>query len=252
MGLDDLIEENKPLAPFTTLGVGGPARWFAGGNDGGARLPRQRRGRGRRACGCLCSAAGAICLLPTRLRWAGHACRLCEGIRALEVDRNERSIRGRGRRGLGSASCSERVDENCAGIECLAGIPGTVGGTPVQNVGAYGQEVSTTIERVRAFDLATHEWVSLRMGMPVRLSAQPVQYCGSRAICGDARGLPAEAGRRTDADICRSAAGIRWRCAAQRARRGGQRCGASASRKACCWSRAIPIATARGAFSRTR
>jgi UDP-N-acetylmuramate dehydrogenase len=53
------------------------------------------------------------------------------------------------------------VDENCAGIECLAGIPGSVGGTPVQNVGAYGQEVSSTIERVRAFDLATHEWLEL-------------------------------------------------------------------------------------------
>jgi len=37
------------------------------------------------------------------------------------------------------------VRDNCAGIECLAGIPGTVGGTPVQNVGAYGQEVASTI-----------------------------------------------------------------------------------------------------------
>jgi UDP-N-acetylmuramate dehydrogenase len=45
------------------------------------------------------------------------------------------------------------VHDNCAGIECLAGIPGTVGGTPVQNVGAYGQEVSSTIGMVRAFDL---------------------------------------------------------------------------------------------------
>ena len=45
------------------------------------------------------------------------------------------------------------VENNCDGIECLAGIPGSVGGTPVQNVGAYGQEVSTTIERVRAVDL---------------------------------------------------------------------------------------------------
>ena len=45
------------------------------------------------------------------------------------------------------------VRDGCAGIECLAGIPGTVGGTPVQNVGAYGQEVASVIERVRAFDL---------------------------------------------------------------------------------------------------
>jgi UDP-N-acetylmuramate dehydrogenase len=48
---------------------------------------------------------------------------------------------------------------DCAGIECLAGIPGTVGGTPVQNVGAYGQEVASAIERVRAFDLEHHAFV---------------------------------------------------------------------------------------------
>ncbi len=51
------------------------------------------------------------------------------------------------------------VDKNCAGIECLAGIPGTVGGTPVQNVGAYGQEVASAIERVRAFDLETQTFI---------------------------------------------------------------------------------------------
>ena len=41
---------------------------------------------------------------------------------------------------------------DCAGIECLSGIPGSVGGTPVQNVGAYGQEVSETIREVEALD----------------------------------------------------------------------------------------------------
>jgi UDP-N-acetylmuramate dehydrogenase len=44
------------------------------------------------------------------------------------------------------------VGEGCAGIECLSGIPGLVGGTPVQNVGAYGQEVSETISTVEALD----------------------------------------------------------------------------------------------------
>ena len=51
---------------------------------------------------------------------------------------------------------------NCAGLECLAGIPGTVGGTPVQNVGAYGQEVASVIERVRAFDLETQEFTEFQ------------------------------------------------------------------------------------------
>ena len=48
---------------------------------------------------------------------------------------------------------AQAVAQNCAGVECLSGIPGSVGGTPVQNVGAYGQEVADTIESVRALDL---------------------------------------------------------------------------------------------------
>ncbi len=49
--------------------------------------------------------------------------------------------------------CCER---QAAGVECLGGIPGSVGATPIQNVGAYGQEVAETIERVRVVDLQTH------------------------------------------------------------------------------------------------
>ena len=44
------------------------------------------------------------------------------------------------------------VDEGWAGLESLSGIPGLVGATPIQNVGAYGHEVSATIARVRAYD----------------------------------------------------------------------------------------------------
>jgi UDP-N-acetylmuramate dehydrogenase len=47
---------------------------------------------------------------------------------------------------------AESVAQNCAGIECMSGIPGTVGGTPVQNVGAYGQEVAETITSVRVIE----------------------------------------------------------------------------------------------------
>jgi UDP-N-acetylmuramate dehydrogenase len=51
------------------------------------------------------------------------------------------------------------VKAGMQGIECLAGIPGSVGGTPVQNVGAYGQEVAETIVAVRAFDRQTNAFV---------------------------------------------------------------------------------------------
>ena len=53
------------------------------------------------------------------------------------------------------------VRQNLAGVECLSGIPGTVGATPIQNVGAYGQEVSETIVAVEAFDLHTNSTVEL-------------------------------------------------------------------------------------------
>ncbi|MBC7899221.1 MAG: UDP-N-acetylmuramate dehydrogenase [Saprospiraceae bacterium] len=53
------------------------------------------------------------------------------------------------------------VDHDLAGIECLSGIPGLIGGTPVQNVGAYGQEVSETIVSVRCLDRITGDLAEL-------------------------------------------------------------------------------------------
>jgi UDP-N-acetylmuramate dehydrogenase len=49
------------------------------------------------------------------------------------------------------------VENERAGVECLSGIPGSVGATPIQNVGAYGQEVAQTIESVRVWDRQTDE-----------------------------------------------------------------------------------------------
>jgi UDP-N-acetylmuramate dehydrogenase len=56
------------------------------------------------------------------------------------------------------ASC---VDANLGGVECLSGIPGSVGGTPVQNVGAYGQEIADTLVSVRALDRISESIVEL-------------------------------------------------------------------------------------------
>jgi UDP-N-acetylmuramate dehydrogenase len=49
------------------------------------------------------------------------------------------------------------VDEGLAGIECLAGVPGSAGATPIQNVGAYGQEVAETIIAVQVYDRTRDE-----------------------------------------------------------------------------------------------
>lgn len=53
------------------------------------------------------------------------------------------------------------VEAGLAGIECLAGIPGSAGATPIQNVGAYGQEVASTITEVVAYDRYTRETVTI-------------------------------------------------------------------------------------------
>lgn len=55
---------------------------------------------------------------------------------------------------------AQMVDAGYAGIECMSGIPGMLGATPIQNVGAYGQEVSDSITSVRALDRATGELVT--------------------------------------------------------------------------------------------
>jgi UDP-N-acetylmuramate dehydrogenase len=59
------------------------------------------------------------------------------------------------------------VADGLQGFECLSGIPGTVGATPIQNVGAYGQEVSETVESVRVYDRETG-----------RVEEMPAASCG--------------------------------------------------------------------------
>ena len=59
------------------------------------------------------------------------------------------------------ALVAHTVERGWAGLECLSGIPGLVGATPIQNVGAYSQEVSQTVTAVRALDRRTGETVTL-------------------------------------------------------------------------------------------
>lgn len=161
MAFEDRLEENKPLAPFTTLGIGGPARWFleVTTEDDIAEAADWARSRDVR----LLVLGGGSNLVVSDDGFDGLVLHV-----ALHGVTSEEASDGSGQRIYRMAAGEDwdqfvetAVHENCAGIECLAGIPGTVGGTPVQNVGAYGQEVSSTIEQVRAFDLATHEWAEL-------------------------------------------------------------------------------------------
>jgi UDP-N-acetylmuramate dehydrogenase len=143
------IEENQPLAPFTTFGIGGPARWFveARTEDEVAEAVDWAHQRGVR----LFVLGGGSNLLVSDGGFDGLVLRIAlAGIDATAEANHKIYACAAGENW--DAFVERAAQENCAGIECLAGIPGTVGGTPVQNVGAYGQEVASTIEIVRAFD----------------------------------------------------------------------------------------------------
>jgi UDP-N-acetylmuramate dehydrogenase len=159
MSLDSLIEENKPLAPLTTLGIGGPARWFleATTEDEIAEAAAWARD-GQISLFVL---GGGSNLVVSDGGFNGLVLRV--GLRGIDA---EAALDGSGTRTFRVAAGEDwdnfvgrTTEANCAGIECLAGIPGTVGGTPVQNVGAYGQEVASTMVQVRAFDLRDQAWV---------------------------------------------------------------------------------------------
>ncbi len=151
-----LLEENKSLAPFTTFGIGGPARWFVVARNEDEIAEAALWARDREVP--LFVLGGGSNLLVSDAGFDGLVLRVgMRGVSAIE-ESGQRIYRVAA--GEDWDTFVERVvQENCAGIECLAGIPGTVGGTPVQNVGAYGQEVAASIERVRAFDLCDHAFV---------------------------------------------------------------------------------------------
>jgi UDP-N-acetylmuramate dehydrogenase len=149
------ISENIPLGPFTTFGIGGPARWFAeaASEDEVAEACEWARQRG---VPLFVLGGGSNVLISDR-GFAGLVLRV--GIKGIEQD----GALFRVGAGENWDHCVEQtLGANCAGMECLAGIPGTVGGTPVQNVGAYGQEVANVIDRVRAFDVGSQEFVEFR------------------------------------------------------------------------------------------
>jgi UDP-N-acetylmuramate dehydrogenase len=144
------IREAVPLAPLTTFGIGGPAHAFASITSE-AQIPEALDYAAARSLPVFILGGGSNLLVPDT------------GYPGLIVHMQIPGIEGLGS-GLFAAGAGVPWDDlaaDCAGLECLAGIPGTTGGTPVQNVGAYGQEVAQTITTVRAFDRQTLAFIDL-------------------------------------------------------------------------------------------
>jgi len=158
------IRENVPLAPLTTLRVGGPARYFATATSE-TELADAFAYAEAKGLGVFVLGGGSNILVADR-GFDGLVLQIAmKGITrnqkvTSDVEPERESL---------TVAAGEDWDEfveycvsnDLAGVECLSGIPGYVGGTPVQNVGAYGQEVSETITSVCCFDRGSREIIEL-------------------------------------------------------------------------------------------
>jgi UDP-N-acetylmuramate dehydrogenase len=165
------LEREVALAPYTTFGLGGPARYFA-------------RATSERA---LIDALGFAQAQGLKVAILGGGSNLVVADRGFPGLVIQIALRGleialRGAVAELHAMAGEPWDglvESCvardlAGLECLSGIPGLTGATPIQNVGAYGQDVAQVIARVRVLDrrtLAVAELEPSECGFGYRTSA---------------------------------------------------------------------------------
>jgi UDP-N-acetylmuramate dehydrogenase len=152
-----LALENIPLAPLTTIKIGGPAKYFVEAKTIGEVQEAVAFARSRDLP--LFVLGGGSNLVIADTGWPGLVLKIAiQGIEQQSGhDENGKILFVAGAGESWDKFVSHAVIANCAGIECLSGIPGSVGGTPVQNVGAYGQEVAETIAAVQVLDLRDNQ-----------------------------------------------------------------------------------------------
>ena len=151
------VREEVQLAPFTTFRVGGPARYFAEAETEQDVAQAFRRAVAEQIRFEVIG--GGSNLLVADAGVDGLVVRL--GLRGIERNGDLFDVAGGE---LWDGFVDRAIEARYAGVECLAGIPGTVGASPVQNIGAYGQEVAQTIASVRALYRLTGEFVELSAG----------------------------------------------------------------------------------------
>ncbi len=142
------------LAPLTNLKLGGTARYFIEVEDVDTATDAIRWAH--RHDLPLAVIAGGSNVVVADSGWSGILLRMA--MRGIALEREGDVVRV-------TAAAGEPWDElvagcvadGLAGIECLSGIPGSVGATPIQNVGAYGQEVSEVVENVQVLDVKSLE-----------------------------------------------------------------------------------------------
>jgi UDP-N-acetylmuramate dehydrogenase len=152
------ILENVPLAPYTTLGIGGPARFMTCIRNEIQALHALEFAQARHCP--VFTLGGGSNLLVSDAGFPGLVIKI--DLQGIENPDSGRSGRISAAAGVDWETLVKYcVERKLGGIECLSGIPGTVGGAPVQNIGAHGQEVCEVVARIRALDRQSHQLVEL-------------------------------------------------------------------------------------------
>lgn len=147
------IQKDVPLAPLTTLRVGGPARFFVTVSSGDEAVQAFKLAR-QEDLPLFIMAGGSNIVVADR---GLEAVVLHPNMRGLHLTREDASTVTL-RAGAGEVwddVVAYAVAQGWWGIENLSAIPGYTGAAPIQNIGAYGQEVKDTITRVEVLDMHT-------------------------------------------------------------------------------------------------
>lgn len=144
------LAREVPLAPYTSLELGGPAEFFANVRSLQELVATCRWARERRLAITVLAGGSNVVVadqgvpgMVLKIAWEG-----------MEIEKTAGAVTVIAAAGtILDHLVALAVAERWAGLECLSGIPGTVGATPIQNVGAYGQEVGERILWVEVFDL---------------------------------------------------------------------------------------------------
>ncbi|WP_284117571.1 UDP-N-acetylmuramate dehydrogenase [Streptomyces fragilis] len=145
---------DAPLAPLTTFRLGGPARRLVTATTD-AEVVEAVRDADASGTPLLVIGGGSNLVVGDK-GFEGTALRIATSGFSLDGTSLELAAGE-----VWSQAVARTVEAGLAGIECLSGIPGSAGATPIQNVGAYGQEVSSTITEVVAYDRAAGRTVAL-------------------------------------------------------------------------------------------
>ncbi|HEX2771518.1 MAG TPA: UDP-N-acetylmuramate dehydrogenase [Micromonosporaceae bacterium] len=148
-----------PLAEVTTLRLGGPPRRLVVAANANEIVQSVREAALRDERILVLSGGSNVVIADEG--FAGTTVLLrSRGVRVIADDADAVTVRVEAGEPWDDV-VAQAVDAGWSGIECLSGIPGGTGATPIQNVGAYGQEVAETVTRIQAYDRVADEVVDL-------------------------------------------------------------------------------------------